>query len=103
MLYQVEMCMERSILHSDLNNFYASVECLYNPGLQDKPVAVCGSQEERHGIVLAKNQFAKKPVYRQVRRPGKLSRSARIWSLSHRILTGISGFKPNQENLLRDG
>jgi len=54
------MCVERSILHSDLNNFYASVECLYDPGLQDKPVAVCGSQEERHGIVLAKNQLAKK-------------------------------------------
>ncbi|NLM51008.1 MAG: DNA polymerase IV [Clostridiaceae bacterium] len=52
--------MERVILHSDLNNFYASVECLYNPQLRDKPVAVCGSVEERHGIVLAKNYIAKK-------------------------------------------
>ena len=47
--------MERVILHSDLNNFYASVECLYNPSLRGKPVAVAGDPEARHGIVLAKN------------------------------------------------
>jgi DNA polymerase-4 len=51
--------MNRVILHCDLNNFYASVECLYNPELRDKPVAVCGSAEDRHGIVLAKNYIAK--------------------------------------------
>ncbi|KYZ77066.1 DNA polymerase IV [Anaerosporomusa subterranea] len=51
--------MQRTILHSDLNNFYASVECLYNPDLRNKPVAVCGDAEARHGIVLAKNQYAK--------------------------------------------
>ena len=52
--------MERVILHCDLNNFYASVECLYNPDIRDLPVAVCGSQDLRHGIVLAKNYVAKK-------------------------------------------
>ncbi len=51
--------MERVILHSDLNNFYASVECFLNPDLKSKYVAVCGSVEDRHGIVLAKNQAAK--------------------------------------------
>jgi DNA polymerase-4 len=51
--------LKKCILHCDLNNFYASVECLYNPELRDKPVAVCGSQEARHGIVLAKNYIAK--------------------------------------------
>ncbi|MDD4495797.1 MAG: DNA polymerase IV [Eubacteriales bacterium] len=51
--------MDRVILHSDLNNFYASVECLYDPELRGKPVAVCGSQSSRHGIVLAKNYVAK--------------------------------------------
>ena len=51
--------MERVILHSDLNNFYASVECLYNPELRGKPVAVAGDPEARHGIVLAKNYPAK--------------------------------------------
>ena len=52
--------MDRVILHCDLNNFFASVECLYNPKIRDFPVAVCGSQELRHGIVLAKNYHAKK-------------------------------------------
>ena len=47
--------MERTILHVDLNNFYASVECLYRPELQGKPVAVSGDVENRHGIILAQN------------------------------------------------
>lgn len=49
----------RDILHCDLNNFFASCECLVQPDIRDKPVAVCGSQKERHGIVLAKNYLAK--------------------------------------------
>ncbi len=52
--------MERVILHSDLNSFYASVECLYNPAIRDKPVAVGGSVEKRHGIILTANGIAKK-------------------------------------------
>ena len=51
---------ERIILHSDANCFYASVEMLLNPDLRGKAVAVCGSTEERHGIVLAKSELAKK-------------------------------------------
>ena len=51
--------MERAILHCDLNNFYASVECRDFPHLKGKAVAVCGRQEERHGIVLAKKELAK--------------------------------------------
>ena len=51
--------MSRSILHCDMNNFYASVECMLDPALRKYPVAVCGSVEERHGIVLAKNYAAK--------------------------------------------
>jgi len=49
----------RKILHVDMNNFYASVECMNDPSLRDKPIAVGGSVEERHGIVLAKNYKAK--------------------------------------------
>lgn len=52
--------MERVILHVDMNNFYASVECLLNPALRGHAVAVCGDEEKRHGIILAKNQRAKK-------------------------------------------
>ena len=51
--------MEPIILHSDMNNFYASVEMLYDPTLKSKPVAVAGDEEARHGIVLAKNDLAK--------------------------------------------
>ena len=53
------MIVVRTVLHSDLNNFYASVECAYNPELKKVPLAVCGDPEARHGIVLAKNQLAK--------------------------------------------
>lgn len=51
---------DRIILHCDLNNFFASVSLIFNPTLKDLPVAVCGDKENRHGIVLAKNEIAKK-------------------------------------------
>lgn len=53
------MC-NRVVFHSDLNNCYAGIECMLHPELKEKYIAVCGSVEERHGIVLAKNQLAKK-------------------------------------------
>jgi len=43
------------VLHSDLNCFYAGVEMMLNPKLKGKAMAVCGSTEDRHGIVLAKS------------------------------------------------
>ena len=52
--------MERVILHCDLNSFYASVELLDRPELKKLPVAVCGDPSSRHGIILAKNDPAKK-------------------------------------------
>jgi len=52
--------MERAILHSDLNCFYASVEMMLDPRLRGKAVAVCGYTEDRHGIVLAKSEKAKR-------------------------------------------
>ena len=49
----------KNILHCDLNNFYASVECLENENFRNKPLVVCGCVEERKGVVLAKNYIAK--------------------------------------------
>lgn len=51
--------MDRVILHCDMNGFFASVELLDYPHLKDKPMAVCGNPENRHGIILAKNEIAK--------------------------------------------
>lgn len=64
---------ERVILHSDMNSFYASVEMMLNPEFKGKPVAVCGSTEERHGIVLAKSDLAKKAgVKTGIQKPRRL-------------------------------
>ena len=51
---------DRVILHCDLNCFFASVELLSHPEIRDLPVAVCGDPDSRHGIILAKNEPAKK-------------------------------------------
>lgn len=50
---------DRIILHCDVNNFFASVECSVNSEYKDKPVAVTGNPEKRTGIILAKNSIAK--------------------------------------------
>ena len=52
--------MERIILHCDLNSFFASASCLSRPELHHLPVAVCGDASQRHGIILAKNEMAKR-------------------------------------------
>lgn len=54
------MGADRVIFHCDCNSFYASVELLSHPELRDVPVAVCGDPESRHGIILAKNEPAKR-------------------------------------------
>lgn len=55
------MVAERqTILHSDMNSFYASIEAMLDPSLKGKAIAVCGATEDRHGIVLAKSEKAKK-------------------------------------------
>lgn len=57
---KAKIVKNRIILHSDLNNFFASIECLYHPECKGKPIAVTGDPEARHGIILAKNEIAKK-------------------------------------------
>ncbi len=46
-------------MHCDMNGFFASVELLERPDLKNVPMAVCGSPDNRHGIILAKNEIAK--------------------------------------------
>ena len=52
--------MERIIYHCDCNSFYCSVELLSHPELRRVPTAVCGDPKSRHGIILAKNEPAKR-------------------------------------------
>lgn len=52
--------MDRTILHIDADSFFASVECAMNPDIRNKPVAVAGSEEKRHGIILTANYIAKR-------------------------------------------
>lgn len=52
--------LDRTVLHCDLNGFYAAVECVFNPELNKVPMAVAGNPKHRHGIILAKNELAKK-------------------------------------------
>lgn len=59
MWYTVSM-KERIILHSDLNNFFASVESIFSPELKNVAMAVAGDPKQRHGVILAKNEIAKK-------------------------------------------
>ena len=51
---------DRTILHCDCNAFFASVECLLNPKLLTVPMAVAGDSDSRRGIILAKNEIAKR-------------------------------------------
>ena len=51
---------DRVIFHADCNNFFASCECLERPELKDVPMAVAGDPEDRVGVVVAKNELAKK-------------------------------------------
>lgn len=56
----MEHTKDRAILHCDCNGFFASVETLLDPSLEAVPMAVTGDPESRHGIILAKNEKAKK-------------------------------------------
>lgn len=56
----MDLTKNRVILHCDMNGFFASVELLDYPELRDKPMAVCGDPVSRHGIILAKNEIAKR-------------------------------------------
>lgn len=54
------MRWRKVIVHSDINHCYAQIEEMRHPELRNVPMAVGGSEESRHGIILAKNDIAKK-------------------------------------------
>lgn len=81
----------RTILHSDANSFYASVETVYDPSLRNVPLAVCGDPEARHGIILTKNQLAKQA--------GVITGEA-IWQAKQKC-PGLHVVKPNYRRYLR--
>lgn len=81
----------RTILHVDLNNFYASVECLYNPSLRNKPVAVAGDPANRHGIILAKNMPAKKLGVKPAKPSGSPKKKCLTLSVFRRSMINTCG------------
>ena len=50
----------RWIFHIDINHCYAQIEEMRYPKLREVPMAVGGHEEKRHGIILTKNDMAKK-------------------------------------------
>ena len=52
--------MKRTIFHIDQNCFFASVEMVAHPEYRNVPMAVTGDASKRHGIILARNELAKK-------------------------------------------
>lgn len=84
---------DRVILHSDLNNFYASAECILFPEFKNKPLAVCGDEKARHGIVLAKSEEAKKYGVRTATSSGRQRENALISSSVPRVFPYIPNFR----------
>lgn len=82
--------MERMILHSDINACYANIELLYHPELRGKPVAVGGDEELRHGIVLAKDELAKR---------AGVKTGMTLWE-ARRICPELTVLKPNFQRYL---
>lgn len=81
----------RHILHCDMDCFYAAVEMQRHPELRGRPLAVCGRQEERHGIVLAANYIAK---------PYGVKTGMTIWQARERC-PGLIILPPDMDEYIR--
>lgn len=84
--------MDRVILHSDMNSCYASIEILHHPQLRNRPVAVGGDPESRHGIVLAKTLWPRRRASRPAWPSGRHGSAARRLCLYRLITISTSGF-----------
>jgi len=81
----------RTIIHADMNNCYASIEMLHHPKLRGHPVAVGGSVEQRHGIILARNYEA---------RPYGIKVGQALWQ-ARQLCPGLIIVPPDYEKYLR--
>lgn len=86
----MDLTKKRVILHCDMNGFFASVELLDYPELRDKPMAVCGDPESRHGIILAKTEIAKRYGIVTAETLWRPEKNARICKLFRPITRNIS-------------
>jgi len=84
---------DRIILHADMNNCYASIEMLHHPKLRGRPMAVGGSVEQRHGIILARNYEA---------RPYGIKVGQALWQARQKC-PGLIIVPPNYDRYLRFG
>ena len=81
----------RTVIHADLDNFYASVEMLHHPKLRGHPMAVGGSVEQRHGIILARNYEA---------RPYGIKVGQALWQ-ARQLCSGLIIVPPDYNKYLR--
>jgi len=81
----------RAIIHCDMNNCYASIEMLHHPKLRGHPVAVGGSVEMRHGIILARNYEA---------RPYGVKVGQALWE-ARKLCPDLIVVPPNYDQYLR--
>ena len=51
---------DKWVIHADVNGHFAYSSLVYYPELLNVPMVIGGNEEARHGIVLSKNQAAKK-------------------------------------------
>jgi len=97
----------RSIALIDVNNFYVSCERVFNPKLEDKPVVVLSNNDgcaisrsneaKELGIKMGTPWFKLKEFAKQENVTALSSNYTLYLDMSHRVMTLLSKFSPDQE------